>query len=75
MHLMRCPEGLVWDNEVQICMDYSSTCNVGGYYGGEPSPTPDQGQYILKVLLYISQAGSSLFKGWNSCKLFQSNIH
>jgi hypothetical protein len=34
MHLMRCPDGLVWDNKDKICMDYSTTCNIGG------SPVP-----------------------------------
>lgn len=38
MHLMRCPEGLVWDNDKAICMEYSSTCNVQGSFE-EPAPT------------------------------------
>lgn len=29
MHLMRCPEGLVWDNTDKICNQYSTTCNIG----------------------------------------------
>ena len=29
MHLMKCPEGLVWDNRKKICMQHSSTCHYG----------------------------------------------
>ena len=28
LHLMRCPDELVWDNQEKICNISSSTCNV-----------------------------------------------
>lgn len=53
MHLMRCPAGLVWDNEIQICMEYSSTCNVGGFYSQKHSKLAVPTGYEGECLLYL----------------------
>jgi len=38
MHLMECPNGLVWDNSKKICMEYSTTCE-SVYYDDYPTDT------------------------------------
>ena len=56
LHLMRCPSGLVWDNEHKLCMESSSTCSDEMDLRGA---VPESDEYLRLFSDITSNEGSS----------------
>ena len=72
MHLMKCPEGLVWDNIKKICMQYSTTCNVAvaDNMAVNDFTRSDAANKVMLSLVMVTESGSS----WSITQIFRYSI-